>query len=68
VTVDAVINSLVAGLIGVIAFVVIKNVIDGQDTSTWTAAERAIIDVVPIVLAILVVVGMFLSLTRLRAR
>jgi len=64
--VDAVINALVAGLIGTIAFVVIKEVVAAQDTSSWTSAESAIIDIIPIVLAILVVVGMFMGLTRMR--
>lgn len=64
--VDAIINALVAGLIGVIAFVVIKSIVDAQDTTTWSAAESAIIDIIPIVLAILVIVGMFMGLTRLR--
>ena len=65
--IDSLINSLVAGLIGVIAFVVIKEVVAAQDTSSWTSAESAIIDIIPIVLAILVVVGMFMGLTRMRA-
>ncbi len=65
--VEAVINALVAGLIGTIAFVVIKEVVNAQDTSSWSAAESAIIDIIPIVLAILVVVGMFMGLTRMRA-
>ena len=64
--VDAVINALVAGLIGTIAFVVIKEVVAAQDTTSWTSAESAIIDIIPIVLAILVVVGMFMGLTRMR--
>jgi len=65
--VDAIINALVAGLVGTIAFVVIREIIDAQDTSTWSGAESAVIDIIPIVLAILVIVGMFMGLTRLRA-
>ena len=64
--VDAVINALVAGLIGTIAFVVIKEIVIAQDTSTWSSAEVALIDIIPIVLAILVIVGMFMGLTRMR--
>lgn len=64
--VDSIINSLVAGLIGVVAFVVIKEIVDAQDTTTWSDAESAVIDIIPIVLAILVVVGMFMGLTRIR--
>ena len=65
--VDAIINALVAGLVGTIAFVVIREIIDAQDTTTWSGAESAVIDIIPIVLAILVIVGMFMGLTRLRA-
>jgi len=64
--VDAVINALVAGLVGTIAFVVLKEIILAQDTSGWSEAESAIIDIIPIVLAILVVVGMFMGLSRMR--
>ncbi len=65
--VDAIINALVAGLVGTIAFVVIREIIDAQDTTSWSGAESAVIDIIPIVLAILVIVGMFMGLTRLRA-
>ncbi len=64
--IEAVINALVAGLIGTIAFVVIKEVVAAQDSSSWSAAESAIIDIIPIVMAILVIVGMFMGLTRMR--
>ncbi len=64
--VEGVINALVAGLIGVISFVVLKSIITTQDTTSWSAAEVAIIDVIPLVLAILVVVGMFMGLTKIR--
>ena len=64
--VDAVVNALVAGLVGTIAFVVLKEIILSQDTTKWSDAETAIIDIIPIVLAILVVVGMFMGLSRMR--
>jgi len=64
--VDAVVNALVAGLVGTIAFVVLKEIILSQDTTSWSDAETAIIDIIPIVLAILVVVGMFMGLSRMR--
>ncbi len=65
--VDAVLNSLVAGMVGTVAFVVIKQIVDAQDTSGWSGAERAIIDVIPIALGIMVLVGMFVGLSRLRS-
>lgn len=65
--VNSIINALIAGLLGVIAFVIIKQIVDAQDTSSWSGAETAVIGIIPIVLGILVVVGMFLTLTRIRA-
>ncbi len=64
--VDAVLNALVAGLVGTVAFVVIKQIVDSQDTSNWSGAERAIIDVIPIALGIMVLVGMFMGLAKLK--
>jgi len=65
--VESVINALVAGLIGTISFVVIKQVVAAQTTTDWSTAEIAIVTIIPVVLAILVVVGMFMGLTRLRS-
>ena len=64
--VESVINALVAGLIGTISFVVIKQVVAAQTTTDWSTAEIAIVTSIPVVLAILVVVGMFMGLTKLR--
>ena len=64
--VESVINALVAGLIGTISFVVIKQVVAAQTTTDWSTAEIAIVKIIPVVLAILVVVGMFMGLTKLR--
>tara|TARA_B100000749_G_C18106434_1_gene334006 strand:- start:82 stop:282 length:201 start_codon:yes stop_codon:yes gene_type:complete len=64
--VESVINALVAGLIGTVSFVVIKSVVSAQTTTDWSAAEIAIVTIIPVVLAILVVVGMFVGLTKMR--
>ena len=64
--VESVINALVAGLIGTISFVVIKQVVAAQTTTDRSTAEIAIVTIIPVVLAILVVVGMFMGLTKLR--
>ena len=63
---ESVINALVAGLIGTSSFVVIKQVVAAQTTTDWSTAEIAIVTIIPVVLAILVVVGMFMGLTKLR--
>lgn len=64
--IESVINALVSGLIGTISFVVIKSVVSAQTTTDWSAAETAIVTIIPVVLAILVVVGMFMGLTKMR--
>tara|TARA_B100000949_G_scaffold235245_1_gene257275 strand:- start:766 stop:966 length:201 start_codon:yes stop_codon:yes gene_type:complete len=65
--VESVINALVAGLLGTISFVVIKQVVAAQSTALWSPAEIAIVTIIPVVLAILVVVGMFMGLSKMRA-
>tara|TARA_B100000949_G_scaffold235245_1_gene257274 strand:- start:520 stop:720 length:201 start_codon:yes stop_codon:yes gene_type:complete len=64
--VESVINALVAGLLGTISFVVIKQVVAAQSTALWSPAEIAIVTIIPVVLAILVVIGMFMGLSKLR--
>jgi len=65
--VDALINAMIASIIGTVAFVVSKSVIDSQDTSGWSALELAVIPLVPSAVAIILLVGIFLGLTRLRS-
>ena len=65
--VESVIIAFVAGLLWTISFVVIKQVIASQSTATWSDAEIAIVTIIPVVLAILVVIGMFMGLSKLRA-
>jgi len=97
--VDRLINSLIAGVIGVAAFIAVKSLLDraaiygdggnytwGQPTNpanctaytlnvsngsacTWynpTAADTLVHDIFPIAIAILVVVGLFMGLTKVR--
>lgn len=63
---NSILNALVSALIGVIAFVIIKQIVDSQSTTNWTGAEQAIIGIIPIVLGIMIVVGMFMGLSRVR--
>ena len=60
--VDAIIGAMTGAIVGIIAFVVVKNIVAGQDTSGWTGAERAVVDVIPIAIGVLVLVGVFTSL------
>ena len=60
--VNAVIGAMTGAIVGIIAFVVVKQIVAGQDTTGWSGADRAIIDVIPIALGVLVLVGVFTSL------
>jgi hypothetical protein len=65
--VDMLINSLVAGILGMISFVVVQGLFDSLDTSTWSALSVAIVPLIPPVIAIITVVGLFLGLSKLRS-
>jgi len=60
--VNAIIGAMTGAIVGIIGFVVVKNIVAGQDTSGWSGAERAVVDVIPIALGVLVLVGVFTSL------
>jgi len=64
--VDALINAMIAGIVGTVAFVVVRQVINSQDTTTWSDLENAIMPLVPSAIAILLLVGIFLGMTRFR--
>lgn len=62
-----VISSVFAALMGVIGFSVLKSFITGQDTSTWSAAERAIIsDAVPVGIGMLTFIILMAGITKMR--
>ena len=60
--VDAIIGAMVLAIVGVIAFVVIKGIVAGQSSATWSAAEVAIISVIPVAVGVLVLIGVFKSI------
>jgi len=91
--VDKAINALIAGIIGAVAFIAVKSLLDnaaiygdsgnyswGAPTNaavcsanhsncTWydpTAGDMVIHDILPIAIAIMVIAGLFMSLTRIR--
>lgn len=63
---NTILNALIAGMVGTISFVIIKQVIESQTTDTWTGAEISMITIIPVVLGIIIIVGMFLGLTKIR--
>ena len=60
--VDAIIGAMVGAIVGIVAFVVVKQIVAAQDTSGWGGAERAVIDVIPIAIGVLILVGVFTTL------
>jgi len=60
--VNAIIGAMTGAIVGVVAFVVVKQIVAGQDTSRWSGAESAKIDVIPVAIGVLVLVGVFTSL------
>lgn len=64
--INTIINALVAGILGGFAIVIMQSIIAGQDTSGWNSALGSIFGNIPIVIGIVVIVGMFMLLTKLR--
>ena len=65
--VDMLINSLIAGIIGMLAFVIVQGLFDSLDTSTWGTLAQATVPLIPPVLAIITVIGLFMGLTKIRS-
>ena len=65
---NALINAIVAGLLGIIAFVVLKQVATAQDTTGWSGLDVTFITTIPTVMGIVVIVGMFMLLSKLRGQ
>lgn len=65
--VNTVINALIAGLLGAIAISVTHTIIAGEDTTGWNTATASMFGLIPTVVGIVVIVGMFMLLTQIRA-
>lgn len=74
--VDKVINGMIAGIIGAVAFIAVKALVNsdiynpdgssGYNSSNASAGELMIHDILPLAIAIMVIAGLFMSLTRVR--
>lgn len=81
--VDQVINGLIAGVIGAVAFIAVRAMVSGAfygkaSNYTWTqmkadptnltitAGETMIHDILPLAIAIMVIAGLFMGLTRVK--
>ena len=74
--VDKIINGMIAGIVGAVAFIAVKALVSGDvynpdgnhayNASNASAGELMIHDILPLALAIMVVAGLFMGLTRVR--
>jgi len=78
--VNQVINGLIAGVVGAVAFIAVKAMVSGniyghKGAEEWAAAKAAgnttagemmIHDILPLSIAIMVIAGLFMGLTRVR--
>lgn len=74
--VNQVINGLIASVIGAVAFIAVKAMVGGSiygpngtaayNATTATAGELMIHDILPLAIAIMVVAGLFMGLTRVK--
>lgn len=61
-----IINALIAGLLGAIAISITHQIIAAEDTSGWSTATSTMFGLIPTVIGIVVIVGMFVLLTQIR--
>lgn len=74
--VDKVINGMIAGIVGAVAFVAVKAMVTGNiyspsgngpyNADCATAGELMVHDILPLAIAIMVIAGLFLTLTRVQ--
>lgn len=74
--VDRIINSMIAGIIGAVAFVAVKALVGGSiynpggnspyNSSNASAGELMIHDILPLAIAIMVIAALFMGLTQVR--
>jgi len=53
-------------LLGAIAISITQQIIAAEDTSGWTTATSTMFSLIPTVIGIVVIVGMFVLLTQIR--
>ena len=74
--VSQVINGLIASVVGAVAFIAVKAMVSSNiygtsgnaayNSTTATAGELMIHDILPLAIAIMVVAGLFMGLTRVK--
>ena len=74
--VDKVINGMIAGIVGAVAFIAVKALTNSSiynpngnhpyNATNASAGELMIHDILPLAIAIMVIAGLFMSLTRMK--
>jgi len=64
--VDSIIGAMAGAVVGVVSFVIVKQIVAAQTTTAWSGAERAVVEVIPVAIGILVLIGVFSSLSLRR--
>ena len=59
------INAAVSAFVGVIIFSVVQNFINGQNKTGWDSGATTMLNVIPIIIALSIIVGLFAGLTKL---
>jgi TRAP-type C4-dicarboxylate transport system permease small subunit len=57
--IDIIVTALVSAIIGALGFTLVKQVIDAQDTSTFTTSEATIFSFIPIAFGLMIIFVMF---------
>jgi len=63
--VSTIVNALIAGILGAIAIVVVSEIVDQFELSDPILA--VIVPIIPVVIGVVVIVGMFMLLTQMKA-
>lgn len=64
--IDRIIQGMLGAIIGSVAFVAVRAMITGLDTSGWGAAEiTMMLTILPLAIAIMAVVVVFVGLTKM---
>jgi len=61
-----VIGATVAGVVGIIGFVIVQTVFAGQNTSGWSSLSISMVTLIAPIIAVVTVLGLLMSLNRLR--
>ena len=63
---NTVINALIAGLLGAVAIGVTQKMVMSEDTTGWSSTTASMFGLIPTVVGIVCIVGMFVLLTQIR--